>query len=247
MKASRYLVDSLVPVVCLLGLVVMLTAQAPSIALGQETEAANVAEEAAEATVEAAADSSDAADDSATEPESEAPSTEDNPASEEADEEPAPEQETSAEGADSEDEATAEAPAESATDEQTTGDQTTDGQATDGDSAESDTAESDSAADQATDETSFNWQALLITIAVLVLPIVIGNYLAKNLRLPEQAWKISTILLVIAVGAVTVFTGQFKGGPDLAGGITLVYELESQEICRCPTTRARGRTKRERS
>jgi SecD/SecF fusion protein len=66
---------------------------------------------------------------------------------------------------------------------------------------------------------------VLATIAAIVLPILLGGWLAKKWKMPEQGWRISTILAVFSVATLTVATGQFKGGPDLAGGITLVYEL----------------------
>ncbi|QDT69902.1 bifunctional preprotein translocase subunit SecD/SecF [Planctomycetes bacterium MalM25] len=66
---------------------------------------------------------------------------------------------------------------------------------------------------------------VLSTLAVIILPIVLGNWLAKRWRLPEQAWRIATILTALTVGIFCVVTGQFRFGPDLAGGITLVYEV----------------------
>jgi SecD/SecF fusion protein len=66
---------------------------------------------------------------------------------------------------------------------------------------------------------------VVATIAAIVLPILLGGWLAKKWKMPEQGWRLSTIFAVFSVAALTVATGQFKGGPDLAGGITLVYEL----------------------
>lgn len=66
---------------------------------------------------------------------------------------------------------------------------------------------------------------VLGTLAALVVPILLGNWLAKKWRMPEQAWRVSTILASMSIAALCVATGQFKGGPDLAGGITLVYEV----------------------
>ncbi|QDV75468.1 protein translocase subunit SecD [Botrimarina mediterranea] len=66
---------------------------------------------------------------------------------------------------------------------------------------------------------------VLATLAAIIVPIVLGNWLAKKWRMPEQAWRLAIIFTVFSVAALTVATGQFKGGPDLAGGITLVYEL----------------------
>ena len=66
---------------------------------------------------------------------------------------------------------------------------------------------------------------VVATIAAIVLPILLGGWLAKKWKMPEQGWRLSTIFAVFSVATLTVATGQFKGGPDLAGGITLVYEL----------------------
>jgi len=66
----------------------------------------------------------------------------------------------------------------------------------------------------------------LILVALFVLPILIGNYLAQLWRMPDHAWKFALTLGVLAGSIVVVTLGQFKFGPDLAGGITLVYELQ---------------------
>ena len=87
-----------------------------------------------------------------------------------------------------------------------------------------DAASEEATADGAND-TGTRLAGLLGTLAVILLPILIGNRLAKAWRMPEQAWRISTILASLAIAALCVATGQFKGGPDLSGGITLVYEV----------------------
>ncbi len=70
---------------------------------------------------------------------------------------------------------------------------------------------------------------ILGTLAAIIIPIFLGSWLAKKWRLPEQAWRISTILAAFAIAGLCVATGQFKGGPDLSGGITLVYEVADTE------------------
>ncbi len=62
-------------------------------------------------------------------------------------------------------------------------------------------------------------------IALFVVPVIVGNYLAKVWRMPDHAWKISLTLGIMAAASLVVSFGEFKFGPDLAGGITLVYEL----------------------
>ncbi|TWT48283.1 protein translocase subunit SecD [Botrimarina hoheduenensis] len=70
-----------------------------------------------------------------------------------------------------------------------------------------------------------NWGMVAAWLGALVLPILIGRSMSKSLRMPDYAWKISLILAAVAFSSIIVATGEFKGGPDLSGGITLVYEL----------------------
>jgi SecD/SecF fusion protein len=70
------------------------------------------------------------------------------------------------------------------------------------------------------------WMLGVIIVALFVLPVLAGNYLAKQVRMPELGWKISLVLFMLAAGLIIVSLGQFKFGPDLAGGITLIYEVE---------------------
>ena len=66
----------------------------------------------------------------------------------------------------------------------------------------------------------------LIIVALFVLPVIVGNFLANWLRMPDYGWKISLVLGTLAASIVIVSLGEFKFGPDLAGGITLIYELK---------------------
>jgi SecD/SecF fusion protein len=69
------------------------------------------------------------------------------------------------------------------------------------------------------------WVLGLVILALFVLPIMAGNYLAKIWRMPDHAWKMSLVIGAFAVSIVICLTGEIKKGPDLAGGITLIYEL----------------------
>ena len=88
------------------------------------------------------------------------------------------------------------------------------------------------AADVATGEAdapNVGWDGLMkagIVIALLIVPIIIGNYLAKQLRMPDHGWKFALAIGSLAAAAVAVSTGEIKLGPDLSGGITLIYELQ---------------------
>jgi SecD/SecF fusion protein len=70
------------------------------------------------------------------------------------------------------------------------------------------------------------WLMGILIVALFVIPVLIGNYLAKLVRMPDYGWKISLVLFMVAAGSIIVALGEFKFGPDLAGGITLIYEIE---------------------
>ncbi|MDZ4658512.1 MAG: protein translocase subunit SecD [Bythopirellula sp.] len=69
--------------------------------------------------------------------------------------------------------------------------------------------------------------ALSMVIAVFVIPIVIGSYLAKIWRMPEHGWKFAVAIGSILAAALVLYQGELKYGPDLSGGITLIYELQN--------------------
>ncbi len=78
------------------------------------------------------------------------------------------------------------------------------------------------------EQTGTTWQGVArvaTVIALLVIPTIIGNLLAKKLRMPEHGWRFAVALGSLAAAAVVVWTGEIKLGPDLSGGITLIYEL----------------------
>jgi len=80
----------------------------------------------------------------------------------------------------------------------------------------------------ATPSETSGWSTLGLAVTVLalfILPVVIGNYLSRLWRMPDHGWKFSLILFALAASLLIVTFGEFKFGPDLAGGITLVYEL----------------------
>ncbi len=74
---------------------------------------------------------------------------------------------------------------------------------------------------------------LAITLlALFVLPIMAGNYLARIWKMPDHGWKISLTLGILAGSILVCVFGQFKYGPDLAGGITLIYELQDATVAK---------------
>ncbi len=84
----------------------------------------------------------------------------------------------------------------------------------------------------ALNEVGTGWRSLGLAVGLLalfVLPILLGNYLARVWKMPDHAWKFCVILLALAASVVVCTFGRFKFGPDLAGGITLVYELANAQ------------------
>ena len=78
----------------------------------------------------------------------------------------------------------------------------------------------------------FSWDGIskvLIVVALFVIPIILGNLLAKSLRMPDYGWKFAIAIGTLAAAAVVVMMGEIKLGPDLSGGITLIYEIERKE------------------
>jgi len=67
---------------------------------------------------------------------------------------------------------------------------------------------------------------LALVIALLVVPMLLGGRIANSLKMPDHGWKISLGIGTLAAAAVVVTMGEVKYGPDLSGGITLIYELQ---------------------
>ena len=146
-------------------------------------------------------------------------------ATEEMTDEAPTEPEPESEPAEGEAESTAEEPS---TEEAASEETTTDDAPSDDTSSNEVATEEGNAAEEAA-ESGMNLQALIVTLAVIIIPVFLGNYISKKVRQPELGWKISTTLLALALAGLAVTTGEFKGGPDLAGGVTLVYELAQDE------------------
>jgi len=71
---------------------------------------------------------------------------------------------------------------------------------------------------------------LLIALAVLILPYMLGNYLANRFRMPDHGWKLGVILVSITAGIVICAMGFPPNlGIDLKGGVILVYEVDPEE------------------
>ena len=73
------------------------------------------------------------------------------------------------------------------------------------------------------------WALLSFLCGVTVLSFMIGKFAGKWLRMPDYWWKIGLILCALGCGIVIVSTQRPKFGVDLRGGVTLIYEVESNE------------------
>ncbi len=83
------------------------------------------------------------------------------------------------------------------------------------------------------EEAGTGWKTLGLAVglaALFILPILLGNYLARVWKMPDHAWKFSLLMGTLAASIIVCVFGEFKAGPDLAGGITLVYELADAQV-----------------
>jgi SecD/SecF fusion protein len=72
------------------------------------------------------------------------------------------------------------------------------------------------------------WYYVLLTVAgVFLAPVVLGHYISRAVRLPDQSWRVSLVLFALIAGAVVTYAGwPPKLGIDLSGGSILVYEIK---------------------
>ena len=77
--------------------------------------------------------------------------------------------------------------------------------------------------------TGISWEqyaAIGVAIAVMVLPFVIGGYLAKTFKMPTYGTRFGCILLAVVASSVVLFNKLPGLGVDLRGGTILVYEID---------------------
>lgn len=82
-------------------------------------------------------------------------------------------------------------------------------------------------------EQGISWaqiQTILIALAVMVLPFVVGNFLAKSLKMPTHGLRFGFVLLALVSSVVVLVSGQIGLGVDLRGGTILVYEIEPGKL-----------------
>ncbi|MDE0867022.1 MAG: protein translocase subunit SecD, partial [Rubripirellula sp.] len=66
--------------------------------------------------------------------------------------------------------------------------------------------------------------------AVLILPFVFGNFIAKSLKMPNYGTRLGWILLAITASVVVLAIKRPGLGVDLSGGTILVYELDPEKL-----------------
>jgi len=86
-------------------------------------------------------------------------------------------------------------------------------------------------------ETTGHWYTqwyneLWITAIAIAVPIMLGIYLAKAVRMADYGWKLALIFGSISCASVVVVLGLASGnapklGIDLNGGVILIYEIAS--------------------
>ncbi|HEV3005205.1 MAG TPA: protein translocase subunit SecD [Pirellulales bacterium] len=70
-----------------------------------------------------------------------------------------------------------------------------------------------------------------LVAAVFIVPVLVGNYLSKALRMPDHAMRMSVVLFAISASGVATVTGwPPKLGIDLRGGAILVYEVKDKNF-----------------
>jgi len=76
------------------------------------------------------------------------------------------------------------------------------------------------------EDTAGPWIAVAIAAAVLILPFVLGSYLAKALKMPQLGTRLGFICLAVIASLVVLFNKLPGLGVDLRGGTILVYEID---------------------
>lgn len=81
------------------------------------------------------------------------------------------------------------------------------------------------------------WVMFLIVACAFIVPLVLGNVIARALKVKELGGRLGLVLLAISISLTPYLTQSIRGesfwdlfrvGIDLAGGTNLVYEVDSQ-------------------
>ena len=87
---------------------------------------------------------------------------------------------------------------------------------------------------------------LALVIALFIVPMFSGSLLSKFFKMPDHSWKFSLAIGTLLAAAVVISLGEVKFGPDLSGGITLIYELQDTALRADPDQNADGGSRRDR-
>ena len=94
-------------------------------------------------------------------------------------------------------------------------------------------------ADSEADGTMPLWLALLITAACIIVPLLLGGFIAKQLKMREYGGRIGITLLAITLAvapfAIQLFSGQslrdaIRLGIDLKGGANMVFAVDRDKL-----------------
>ncbi|MBL8848902.1 MAG: protein translocase subunit SecD [Planctomycetaceae bacterium] len=89
----------------------------------------------------------------------------------------------------------------------------------------------------AADSSASGWVLFLVVVAMLVLPFVIGQALAKAMRLKDLSFKFGIVLFSLTLGLAPFVAQKLAGHPlsdalnwgiDLAGGTNMVFAVDHQ-------------------
>ena len=72
--------------------------------------------------------------------------------------------------------------------------------------------------------------AVAVAMAVLILPFVAGNFLARMFKMPNYGTRFGWILLAVTASVAVLLNSLPKLGVDLKGGTILVYEIDADKV-----------------
>jgi SecD/SecF fusion protein len=71
----------------------------------------------------------------------------------------------------------------------------------------------------------------IVVLVILIGPFLLGDFLAKKLRMPDYGWKLGVIFLTFAMSATLIAVKwPPKMGIDLRGGVILIYEIDKSQL-----------------
>ena len=81
---------------------------------------------------------------------------------------------------------------------------------------------------QTESEEGISWEQLSWlagALTVLILPFVVGGFIAKKLKMPTHSMRIGFVLFAVTASVVVLLNRLPGQGVDLRGGTILVYEM----------------------